>query len=119
MTTTLDFTFSDLIAGYVTYFDEEKDCFGLRTSDGREFDCNLSPMSYAKLLQNLDEAYPDATSSIRTMLSEEGRYVFAYGVFYPDKSSFDAKSLVFVGRKSNSYTFEKQNWWIDQAHSLA
>jgi len=119
MGTTLDFTFSDLIAGYVTYFDEKNDCFGLKTSDGREFDCNLSPMSYAKLLQNLDEAYPDATGSMRTMLSEENRYLFAYGVFYPDKTSFDAKSIVFVGRQTDNYIFEKQNWWVDQARSLA
>ncbi len=119
MGTSLDFTFSDLIAGYVTYFDEQKDCFGLKTSDGREFDCNLSPMSYAKLLQNLDEGYPDATGSMRAMLSEKDRYLFAYGIFYPDSSFFDAKSIVFVGRHKNNYIFEKQNWWIDQARSLA
>ena len=119
MGTTLDFTFSDLIAGYVTYFDEEKDCFGLKTSDGREFDCNLSPMRYAKLLQNLDEAYPDATGSMRKMLSESGSYLFAYGIFYPDKAAFDAKSIVFTGRQADNYIFEKQNWWVDQARSLA
>ena len=118
MGSTVDFTFSDLIAGYVTYFDAEKDTFGIKTSDDREFDCTLSPMTYAKLIQNLDEAYPDATGTMRSMLVP-GRYIFTYGIFYPDSPKFDAKQIVFVGRKTDDYLFEKQNWWIDQVHSLA
>ena len=118
MGTTIDFAFSDLIAGYVTYFDQEKDSFGIKTSDGREYDCNLSEMTYAKLIQNLDEAYPDATGIMRSMLTT-GRYIFTYGVFYPDSIAFAAKQIIFVGRKTEDYLFEKQNWWIDQVHSLA
>lgn len=118
MSTTIDFAFSDLIAGYVTHYDAENDIFGLKTSDGREFHCTLSPMTYAKLVQNLDEAYPDATGTMRSMLVP-GRYLFTYGVFYPDSPKFDAKSIIFVGRKENDYIFEKQNWWVDQVHSLA
>lgn len=114
----IDFAISDLIAGYVTHFDAENDVFGLKTSDGREFLCALSPMTYAKLVQNLDEAYPDATGTMRSMLVP-GRYLFTYGVFYPDSPKFDAKQIVFVGRKAEDYIFEKQNWWIDQVHSLA
>jgi mannose/cellobiose epimerase-like protein (N-acyl-D-glucosamine 2-epimerase family) len=48
-----------------------------------------------------------------------GRYLFTYGIFYPDSPKFDAKQIVFVGRKADDYIFEKQNWWIDQVHSLA
>lgn len=118
MGNTLDFAVSDLIAGYVTHFDAENDVFGLKTSDGREFYCALGPMTYAKLLQNLDEAYPDATGTMRSMLVP-GRYLFTYGIFYPDSPKFDAKQIVFVGRKADDYIFEKQNWWIDQVHSLA
>jgi mannose/cellobiose epimerase-like protein (N-acyl-D-glucosamine 2-epimerase family) len=114
----MNFPFSDLIAGYVTFFDSENDIFGLKTADDREFHCSLSPMTYAKLVQNLDEAYPDATGSMRSMLVP-GRYLFTYGIFYPDSPKFEAKSLVFVGRKENDYIFEKSNWWIDQVHSLA
>jgi len=76
----VDFTFSDLIAGYVTSYDSTQDIFGLKTSDGREFKAKLSPMAYAKLIQNFDEGYPDATGSMRSMLTP-GRYLFAYGVF--------------------------------------
>jgi hypothetical protein len=32
----LSFTFSDLIAGYVTHFNRAEKAFGLRTSDGRD-----------------------------------------------------------------------------------
>ena len=114
----IDFAFSDLIAGYVTHFDAEHDVFGLKTSDGREFQAALSPMTYAKLVQNLDEPYPDATGSMRSML-REGQYLFAYGIFYPDSSKFDAKQIVFVGRTEKDYLFEKPNWWSDQIYSLA
>lgn len=114
----LNFPVSDLIAGYVTSFDAEKDIFGIKTSDDREFKAKLSPMSYAKLIQNLDEGYPDATGSMREMLVP-GRYLFTYGVFYQDSPYFDAKQIVFVGRQAEDYIFEKPNWWIDQVRSLA
>ena len=118
MSVKVEFTFSDLIAGYVTSFDAETDIFGLKTTDGREFKARLSPISYAKLVQNLDEAYPDATGSMRSMLVP-GRYLFTYGVFYPDSPIFEAKQIVFVGRQADDYIFEKPNWWVDQVRSLA
>ncbi|MGC1308566.1 MAG: AGE family epimerase/isomerase [Phormidesmis sp.] len=112
------FPFSDLIAGYVTRFDADYDVFGLKTSDGREYDVILGDMTFAKLIQNLDEAYPDATGTMRTMLTP-GRQIFVYGVFYPDSPKFEAKQIVFVGRGEDDFSFEKQNWWIDQVKSLA
>ena len=117
MSTTVDFAFSDLIAGYVTHFDPESKVFGIETSDGRKFMAKLSAMAFAKLIQNFDEAYPDATSQITSMLVP-GRYLFAYGVFYPDSDQFDVKQIVFAGRKENEYVFEKQDWWIKQINSL-
>jgi mannose/cellobiose epimerase-like protein (N-acyl-D-glucosamine 2-epimerase family) len=113
-----DFSFSDLIAGYVTHFDSDNDVFTLKTSDGREFQAALSPMTYAKLVQNLEEPYPDATGAMRSMLVP-GRYLFAYGVFYPDSPKFEAKSIVFVGRTEKDFVFEKPRWWVNQVHSLA
>ncbi|NEO57232.1 MAG: N-acyl-D-glucosamine 2-epimerase [Okeania sp. SIO3B5] len=118
MSTQIEFSFSDLIAGYVTKYDSETDIFGIKTTDGREFQARLSPISYAKLVQNLDEAYPDATGSMRSMLVP-GRYLFTYGVFYPDSSIFEAKQIIFVGRQAEDYVFEKPNWWVDQVRSLA
>lgn len=118
MTIPVEFTFSDLIAGYVTNFDSTTDIFGIKTTDGREFQAKLTPTSYAKIVQNLDEAYPDATGPMRSMLVP-GRYLFTYGVFYPDSPIFEAKQIVFVGAKADGYKFEKQNWWVDQVRSLA
>ncbi|MEM8831113.1 MAG: AGE family epimerase/isomerase [Cyanobacteria bacterium P01_G01_bin.19] len=112
-----NFSFSDLIAGYVTDYDSETDIFGLETSDGREFKVHISPMAYAKLIQNFDEGYLDATANIRSMLVP-GRYLFIYGIFYPDSDKFDAKQLVFTGKKTREYVFEKQDWWLKQINSL-
>ena len=96
----IDFTFSDLIAGYVTQYHSSQDAFGLKTSDGREFLVKLTPTVYAELLRNLGEAYHDATGQIREMLVP-GRFLFAYGIFYPDGANgeykFEAKHVVFLG----------------------
>lgn len=116
--TTVQFPFSDTIAGYVTQFEPTSDQFGLKTSDGREFRLALSPMTFAKLAQNLDEPYPDATGSMRSMLVP-GRYLFAYGVFYPDSDIFECKQIVFVGRTEKDFVFERPTWWVDQVASLA
>ncbi|MDS3861896.1 AGE family epimerase/isomerase [Thermosynechococcaceae cyanobacterium BACA0444] len=113
----INFPFSDLIAGYVTSYDTETDIFGLRTSDGRKFPVKLSPMAYAKVIQNFDEGYPDATSTMRAWLTP-GRFLFVYGVFYPDTDVFDAKQVVFAGKKEDDYVFEKQDWWIQQINAL-
>ncbi len=118
----IDFSFSDLIAGYVTKFDQATDTFVLQTSDGREFPAHISANCYAELVRNLGEAFLDATANMRDMLVP-GRYLFAYGIFYPDDpdggSRFDAKHLVFLGRTENKYGFEKPDWWIQQVEKLA
>ena len=96
----LKFTFSDTIAGYVTRFDKKADAFDLKTSDGREFHVELTPTTYAELVRNIGEPYHDATGAVRDMLVP-GRYLFAYGIFYPDagQTRFEVKHLVFVGRR--------------------
>lgn len=113
----LNFTFSDLIAGYVTHFDG--DFCGLKTSDGRDYTVKLTPTLYAELVRNLGEAFHDATGQIKDMLSP-GRFLFVYGVFYPENEvKFEAKHIVFVGRTPGSYRFEEQDWWIKQIRQLA
>ena len=52
----LSFTFSDLISGYVTSYNENEKLIGVKTSDGREFEAKLTGNSYAKLSQNLGRA---------------------------------------------------------------
>ncbi len=113
-----NFSYSDLIAGYVTDYDSQTDIFGLKTSDGRIFKAQLSAMTYAKIIQNLDQGYPDATGNMRSMLTP-GRYLFSYGIFYPDSDKFEVKQIVFVGSQVEDYVFESPNWWVQQVRSLA
>jgi hypothetical protein len=118
----IDFTFSDLIAGYVTSYDKDRDVFGLRTSDGREFTVAITATTYAELVRNLGEPYHDATGPMRSMLVP-GRFLYAYGIHYPDRPddsySFEAKHLTFIGRTENEFAFERQDWWIRQVRQLA
>ncbi len=114
----VNFTFSDLIAGYVTQFDANQSIFGLKTSDGREFQVRLTSNTYAELTHNLNEPYQDLTGRIHSML-EPGRYLYAYGVFFPeDTLKFEAKRLVFVGVKPDEFRFERANWWVEQVRAL-
>lgn len=117
----IEFPFSDLISGYVTQFNASTETFGLKTSDDREFNVHLSANVYAELLRNLGEAYHDATGAIKSMLTP-GRYMSVYGIFYPDGAEseygFDAKHIIFYGRKEGEYRFEAQDWWINQIIEL-
>jgi mannose/cellobiose epimerase-like protein (N-acyl-D-glucosamine 2-epimerase family)/anti-anti-sigma regulatory factor len=115
----LNFTFSDLIAGYVTGANRQQNQFTLKTSDDREFTVKLTPTSYAELVRNLNEGYQDASGQMWDMLVP-GRYMFAYGVFYPEQNcSFEAKHIVFLGRTETEFRFEAQDWWIKQIKQLA
>ncbi|MCB9959410.1 MAG: AGE family epimerase/isomerase [Rhodospirillaceae bacterium] len=118
----LDFTFSDLVAGYVTGYDQAADSFTLETSDGRPYEVGLTPNTYAEVIRNLGEGFKNASDQMREMLVP-GRFVFAYGVFYPDgpggSVQFDAKHLVFAGRTESAYEFERPDWWVHQIDQLA
>lgn len=76
-------------------------------------------MTYAELMRNLDEPYFDCSSQMSNLLVPNC-YLFVYGVFYPeaDDHKFEAKHIVFLGRKENEYLFEKQDWWVKQVKAL-
>ncbi|MBI4870090.1 MAG: AGE family epimerase/isomerase [Candidatus Riflebacteria bacterium] len=112
------FEFSDTVAGYVTTFDQQKGVFGLKTSDGRDFKVRLAAATYAEMVRNLGEAYVDCSGQMRDML-RPGRFLFAYGVFYPDLThELEAEHLIFVGRNEGDFVFEQQDWWIRQITQL-
>jgi mannose/cellobiose epimerase-like protein (N-acyl-D-glucosamine 2-epimerase family) len=116
----IDFSFSDLIAGYVTKYDAATDHVWLKTSDGREYSIGITPTTYAEIIRNLGEGFKNASDNMRDMFTP-GRFMFAYGVFYPDSESkieFDAKHIVFAGRSESSYEFEKPDWWLKQIDQL-
>jgi len=119
-TTPIDFSFSDSVAGYIQSFDAVKRSFEVRTSDGRVVQVSLKGGTYAYLVRNLGEPYLDATGQIDSML-EAGRFLYVYGTYYPQDGAhvFEAQFLLFVGRKTEEFTFEKQNWWIQQLSEIA
>jgi anti-anti-sigma factor len=116
----MKFTFSDLIAGTVVSYRADEDTFTLQTIDGREFDVALTSQTFAEVVRNLGEAYVDATGQMRDML-DRGRMLYAYGTFYPEHNdyAFEAKRIVFVGRTSHDFVFERPNWWIHQVREVA
>src|ERR1700751_1921229 len=102
----IEFPFADPIAEHVTAFDREVDGFGIRTSGGKEFDVRLKGNTYARLIRNLGEPYPDCTGQMREML-HPGRYLFVYGVYYPERGgyTFEAEFIVVPGQKPHQYAF--------------
>jgi mannose/cellobiose epimerase-like protein (N-acyl-D-glucosamine 2-epimerase family) len=116
----MSFSFSDTIAGYVTQFDRSTQRFGIKTSDGKEFQVNLTPTTYGKIAQNLEEPYNDCTGRFGELL-KPGQHVFVYGVFYPQGAEhrFDANWLVFPGEATGSYRHEEPDWWVKQVRSIA
>jgi mannose/cellobiose epimerase-like protein (N-acyl-D-glucosamine 2-epimerase family) len=111
----IDFTFSDLISGYVTQFDRSTDTYAVKTSGGQEFQIKLKSNTYAQLMRNLGDPYQDSTGQMRDMLVP-GRYLFTYGTYYPEQAGpvFEAQFIIFVGRRPDEYLSERQDWWVKQ-----
>ena len=119
MSNTLDFSFSEMIAGYIKQADIQNNEYQIETSNGELFTFKVTDNTYAEVIRNLGESYMDCTGNMRQMLVP-GRHVFAYGVFYPDsKNMFEVKHFVFSGKSANEFVFEKQDWWIKQIRQLA
>lgn len=116
----MSFSFSDTIAGYVTYFNRNEKSFGIKTSDGREFQAYLTPTAWGRITQNLEEPYNDCTQRLAELLTP-GQHVFAYGIFYPqaEEYKFEVKSFVFPGDAPDVYRHEEPDWWVKQVRSIA
>src|SRR5437588_9522843 len=98
----MQFTFSDMIAGYVTSVDQGKKIFALKTTDGKEFQVKLTNTTYTELVRNLGEPFQDPGVPLESILAP-GRYLFAYGIFYPEAGDlrFDAKQVILAGRAND------------------
>ena len=112
MANAINFTFSDLIAGYITKveFPDLFDCqalVSLRTSDQRDYEIKVTKACYAELVRNLGEPFQVAPS-LDTILVE-GRFIHAYGVFYPEASGlkFEAKHILLFGRTADHLRVEE------------
>ncbi|HEX4721347.1 MAG TPA: AGE family epimerase/isomerase [Pseudonocardiaceae bacterium] len=116
----LAYTWTDTIAGYVESFDAESRTFELKTSDKRSFTIEIDETTGAELLRNLGEPYTDGSGHLDDVLVP-GRYVIAYGIFYPvgDGLRYTAKHIELLGRGANDYNFEEPTWWARQIDQLA
>ena len=96
----INYTFSDTLAGYASGGVSEDGYFMMKTSDGREYNVRLKGNTYSMLVRNLGEPYHDCTGQMRSMI-EEGRHLFVYGVYYPERMSytFEAQFIIFDGRR--------------------
>jgi len=97
---TLDFTFSDTIAGYVTGFDKKADTFGLKTTDGRDYEVKFASGTYGWIANNLEEPRQWCSQDQMRGMLVPGRYLFAYGIYYPEHNgyTYEAQYMVFPGR---------------------
>jgi len=114
----LSFSFSDLISGYVTSYDETNKLVGIETSDGRQYECKITGNTYARQTQNLGEGWIGADLG---KLLKKGQMIFAYGTFYPeDKVKFEINYMVFAGESVDHYRYsDEQGWWINQIDQIA
>ncbi len=120
-TNQMQFTFSDLIQGYVTEdgFDWNSQTFKMKTSDGRVFEVALTPTTYAEGMRNFGEDYVDYTGQMRDMLGPD-RFLYVYGAYYPEQGqhNFEAQHILFVGESEKAYRFEEADWWVRQIEAL-
>ncbi|TDC22264.1 N-acyl-D-glucosamine 2-epimerase [Streptomyces sp. 8K308] len=114
----LDFTFSDLVGGYVQQ--ARGDTFTLRTFGGQTVTVRLTETTSAQWLRNLGQPYRDETGRCRELL-RPGVLVFSYGPVYPDGDGLrhQADRLVFVGDDEALREMETSGWWTAQLRELA
>jgi len=115
----LDFSFSDLISGYVTSYKSSEKIIELKTSDGRDYQAKLTGNTYAKQTQNLKEGWLDRGGQLDTLLTA-GQMVFLYGTFFPESEvNFEVSYIVFAGENKEDLRYSEKGWWIEQIDSIA
>lgn len=114
-----DFTFSDLISGYVESFNPETKVIILVTSDGRRYQAVLTPNTYTKQTQNLGEGWLDRGSMLTEILAE-GKLVFLYGTYFPEAdTTFEVNYIVAAAEPGQDYRYTEKGWWVAQIDSIA
>ena len=115
----LNFTFSDLISGYVESYDQKSKIIILSTSDDRKYTAELTGNTYSKLTQNLNEEWQDRGSKLNDLLVP-GQLVFLYGTFFPEETTrFEVNYIIFSGENKTDHRYSEQKWWINQIDSIA
>lgn len=115
----LNFSFSDLISGYVSHYNPSERIIDLNTSDGRAYRAQLTANTYAKQTQNLNESWLDRGEQLEKLLVR-GQMVFLYGTFFPENEiRFEVNYIVFAGESKDELRYNEGNWWIEQIDSIA
>ena len=116
----MDFTRSDLIAGYVSSSVKSTGIFGLKTSNGQEYQIKLASNTYAEVIRNLGESFHDPGMPLEGLITP-GRYLFIECLIYPGKGhpTFEARHIIATGTDAGDYRFEEPDWWIRQIRELA
>jgi hypothetical protein len=78
------FSFSDTIAGYVTGYNRDKDTFGLKTTDGRDFQVKFAVNTYGWIANNLNEPRTWTSPDQMRGLLVPGRYPLCTGFIIPN-----------------------------------
>lgn len=115
----IDFTFSDLISGYVDHYHESLRVLNVSTSDGRPYEIQLTPNTYAKCTHNLDEPWADRGAQLADLLTP-GQLVFVYGTYFPeDEIQFEANYIIFAGDDVDQLRCNEPGWWRRQIDCIA
>lgn len=116
---TIDFTFSDLISGYVASYDATSRTIDLKTSDGRFYYAKLSDNTYARQTQNLNESWIDCGDRLDALLVP-GQLLFLYGTFFPEQiMKFEINFIIFAAEPKRDYRYLEEKWWVNQIDSIA
>ena len=110
----MHFTFSDTIAGSVVAYRADEDIFTLKTIDGREFDVQLTSPDVRgsrpqprRGLHRRDAARCATCSTVAACSTPT-----ASSIPRTATTTFEAKHIVFVGRTSHDFAFERPDWWV-------
>lgn len=115
----INFTFSDLISGYVKSYQPNDRTLDLTTTDGRTYKATLTDNTYAKQTRNLHEGWQDRGEQLNELL-KPGQMVMLYGTFFPEEqNNFEVNYIVFAGEANNQYRYSEQEWWIRQIDCIA
>jgi mannose/cellobiose epimerase-like protein (N-acyl-D-glucosamine 2-epimerase family) len=115
----VDFSFADLITGYVRAHDPERRIVDLHTSEDRTVRIGYSPEMYAEWMRNLGE--PGAAVGDLAGALVVGRHVHAYGIYQPNGAghTFEAHRMLVSGRDTQRFPFEARDWWPRQLREIA
>ena len=114
------FSFADTIAGYVKRYDRRR----TRSRSRRATAASSRSASPTRPTRSWSGTWASRTRTPPARCATcscPGRYLFTYGVFYPEGGGhvYEAKQITFPGARAHDYVFEKPDWWVKQIYQMA